>query len=252
VALTGTLAAVLRAVDRAEDGLREQLTVADLAAAASYSLYHFCRVFGRHTRHSPYDYLMRRRMTLAAHEVLRTDRRIVDLAVEFRFDSHEGFTRAFQRAFGLTPQETRRRGWVWSASLLPRLTATHLDCLERHGGLQPDHLSAEEVGAVCRDAVRLPVAPRWPEDGDGGPDGTEVATAAPGPPPGEPGAERYAGFVLDLLPGDLRPPVADVLGPCLDWVLHSWLFHARLRLRQPEVLLPSSGRHHLLVPVGPR
>jgi len=32
------------------------------------------------------------------------DVRIVDVAFDFVFDSHEGFTRAFSKQFGLTPQ----------------------------------------------------------------------------------------------------------------------------------------------------
>jgi len=64
--------AILRAIDLVEERLHQSVTVAAMAEAAGYSLYHFCRVFSKYTRHTPYDYLMRRRMTLAATEVVMT------------------------------------------------------------------------------------------------------------------------------------------------------------------------------------
>jgi AraC family transcriptional regulator len=78
------------------------------SGAAGYSLFHFIRVFNAVTRHSPFDYLMRRRVSESA-VFLHTypDVRIIDVAVEYGFGSHEAFTRAFRRMFGLTPSSFR-------------------------------------------------------------------------------------------------------------------------------------------------
>ena len=40
-----SLAAICRALDFVEANLREEIAVADMADAAGYSLYHFCRTF---------------------------------------------------------------------------------------------------------------------------------------------------------------------------------------------------------------
>lgn len=57
---------ILRAVEFIELNLREPVSIKDAADAAGYSLYHFCRVFNSVIHHSPYDYIMRRRLSEAA------------------------------------------------------------------------------------------------------------------------------------------------------------------------------------------
>jgi AraC-like DNA-binding protein len=55
-----------QAIDFIEAHLRADVTVGDVAAAVSYSVYHFCRTFNQVTHYTPYDYLMRRRLAEAA------------------------------------------------------------------------------------------------------------------------------------------------------------------------------------------
>jgi len=104
------LASLGRALALVERGLRDELDVAAMAEAACYSLFHFVRVFTELTGHGPYDYLMRRRVAEAAREVVAGSRSILDIALEYRFESPEGFSRAFRRCFGLTPSEARKAG----------------------------------------------------------------------------------------------------------------------------------------------
>lgn len=104
------LASLGRALAAVEAGLREELDVAALAEAACYSIFHFVRVFTELTGHGPYDYLVRRRLAEAAREVVGGSRTLLDIALDYRFDSPEGFARAFRRCFGLAPSEARRTG----------------------------------------------------------------------------------------------------------------------------------------------
>lgn len=104
------LASLGRALALVELRLREELDVAAMAEAACYSIFHFVRVFTELTGHGPYDYLMRRRVAEAARELVSGTASILDLALEYRFESPEGFTRAFRRCFGLTPSEARKAG----------------------------------------------------------------------------------------------------------------------------------------------
>jgi len=99
-----------RALALVERGLRDGLDVAAMAEAACYSVFHFVRVFTELTGHGPYDYLMRRRVAEAARELVSGTASILDIALEYRFESPEGFSRAFRRCFGLTPSEARKAG----------------------------------------------------------------------------------------------------------------------------------------------
>ena len=90
------LTAIGKALDFIEDNLEENIGVADMADAAGYSLYHFCRVFNSIVHHTPYDYLMRRRLSESARALVETDRKIIDVAFEYQFNSPETYSRAFK------------------------------------------------------------------------------------------------------------------------------------------------------------
>jgi AraC family transcriptional regulator len=128
---------IAQAVDFVEDNLREPIGVADMADAVSYSLYHFCRTFNQITHHTPYDYLMRRRLAEAARTLLGCDERIVDVAFEYQFNSHETFSRAFKRVFGMQPSQLRKQGRINRPGLMARLTLAHLEQINKGVYLRP-------------------------------------------------------------------------------------------------------------------
>lgn len=101
------LRGILKALETVESGLWQPLRAADLADAAGYSLFHFTRLFNHIVHHSPYDYLMRRRLSRAAHDLLNPNMTIMDIALAYQFSSHESFTRAFKRMFGAPPSQHR-------------------------------------------------------------------------------------------------------------------------------------------------
>jgi AraC family transcriptional regulator len=86
--------------------IREKLNVEKLAARAGFSPYHFCRVFQWEVGYSIMEYVRNRRLAYAASE-LSFDRRIVDIAVEYGFETHSGFSKAFRRYFGCSPEVYR-------------------------------------------------------------------------------------------------------------------------------------------------
>lgn len=91
-----------------EAHLHEPITLHKLAGAAGYSPWHAARVFKELTGKSPFEYIRAVRLSRAAVRLRNEDVRIVDVAFDFVFDSHEGFTRAFSKQFGLTPQNFSR------------------------------------------------------------------------------------------------------------------------------------------------
>lgn len=101
--------AVQRMQDYIESHISEKLTLLMLARAAGYSPWHAARVFKEITSKTPFEYIRTLRLSRAAVRLRDTDTRIVDVALDFVFDSHEGFTRAFSRQFGVSPKEYARK-----------------------------------------------------------------------------------------------------------------------------------------------
>ena len=91
-----------------ESHLHEPITLHKLAVAAGYSPWHAARVFKSLTGKSPFEYIRAVRLSRAAIKLKSGNARIVDVAFDFVFDSHEGFTRAFSKQFGVTPQKFQR------------------------------------------------------------------------------------------------------------------------------------------------
>ena len=91
-----------------ESHLTEPITLAALARAAHYSPWHAARVFKEHTGRAPFEYLRQLRLSAAAGKLVAAPNKVIDVAFDFVFDSHEGFTRAFTRQFGLSPRQFRK------------------------------------------------------------------------------------------------------------------------------------------------
>ena len=97
-----------RVLDFIETHLEDEITVAQLAAAARLSEFHFSRAFKATTGRAPYGYVSDRRMSHAKWLLAETDRSLADIADACRFSSPGNFSRAFQRATGTTPAKFRQ------------------------------------------------------------------------------------------------------------------------------------------------
>ena len=87
--------------------IKEEITLAELARAASFSPWYAHRLFRELTGVSPADYIRKLRLSEAAKRLKSERCRITELAFELGFESIDGFTRAFTREFGMTPSEYR-------------------------------------------------------------------------------------------------------------------------------------------------
>ena len=95
-----------------EQHLREDVTAEQIAAEAGYSLFHFCRVFQIVTDVTVMDYVRKRRLSLAAIK-LSEEGKIIDVALEFGFETPSGFAKAFRKEFGLSPSQYIRKSQQW-------------------------------------------------------------------------------------------------------------------------------------------
>ncbi len=99
------LSAVLEFID---ENLTEELTPEMCAEKCCYSLSSLQKRFRCTFRIGVSDYIARRKLTMAAKEMLATDTPILDIALKYGYNSHEVFTRAFMRLWGITPSKFRK------------------------------------------------------------------------------------------------------------------------------------------------
>ena len=103
-----SLAKLNQALTYIEANLRNDIDMQHVAHLAHCSEYHFRRMFSLLAGMPVSDYIRRRRLTLAAFELLNTNAQIIQIALEFRYASPDAFTRAFAGFHGVTPSEARR------------------------------------------------------------------------------------------------------------------------------------------------
>lgn len=93
-----------KCIEFIEDHIKENITIEEVASQSGYSLYHFCRVFSICKGVSVMEYIRGRRLSLAARELF-TGRKIIDIALDYGFETPSGFTKAFRKAFGYSPTQ---------------------------------------------------------------------------------------------------------------------------------------------------
>lgn len=95
-------------IDFIESRLTEAINIGELAQQAFFSKTHYQRLFRAAVGESVMAYVKNRRLQLACRDMYAGSARILDIALKYGYDSHEGFTRAFKAYFGVTPSEYRK------------------------------------------------------------------------------------------------------------------------------------------------
>ena len=93
-----------------EEHLMEEIDYGELAKTACCSTYHFQRMFGYMAGVSLAEYIRRRRMSLAAVDLMTGDVKIVDLSLKYGYASPTAFNRAFQSVHGMAPSAVKISG----------------------------------------------------------------------------------------------------------------------------------------------
>lgn len=88
-----------------ETNINSPITLSTLAREAGYSQWHSARIFKDLTGKTPFEYIRALRLSKAALELRDNKPKVIDVAFDFVFDSHEGFTRAFNKQFGISPKK---------------------------------------------------------------------------------------------------------------------------------------------------
>jgi AraC-like DNA-binding protein len=101
--------AVERMQEYIDKHLRDEITLKQLGNAAGYSPWHSERLFKELTGKTPFEYIRALRLSKAALVLRDQEHKVIDVALDFVFGSHEGFTRAFSKEFGLSPKKYSKK-----------------------------------------------------------------------------------------------------------------------------------------------
>ncbi|QIQ20674.1 MDR efflux pump AcrAB transcriptional activator RobA [Zophobihabitans entericus] len=102
-----------------EKSLEQPLSIDNVAKKSGYSKWHLQRMFKEVTGQILGTYIRHRRLTHAALALHLTSKPILDIAMQYRFDSQQTFTRSFKKQFKLTPASYRRAEFWDPSGLTP-------------------------------------------------------------------------------------------------------------------------------------
>lgn len=101
---------ITNAIAYMEENLTENIDIDEIAARAYVSGFYFQKIFSALCGFTVGEYIRNRRLTLAAQELCSTDRKVIDIALKYGYDSPDGFARAFARFHGVSPSAAREQG----------------------------------------------------------------------------------------------------------------------------------------------
>ena len=101
-----------------EEKLLEKLTIEHLAHDIHFSKYHYQRLFREIVGDSVMHYITRRKLSFAAKELVTTNASILEIALKYGYETHEGFTRSFEAIMGVSPIKYRKHQLL---SYVPKL-----------------------------------------------------------------------------------------------------------------------------------
>jgi len=108
------------ALEYIEEHLCEETKTEDIAKACYCSKSTLEKIFRCVNQISVHDYLVRRRMMLAARRISEnSEESILTIALDYGYSTNESFTRAFKAVWNCKPSEFRKRRFV---ELFPKLT----------------------------------------------------------------------------------------------------------------------------------
>ncbi|MCE2569864.1 helix-turn-helix domain-containing protein [Motilimonas eburnea] len=140
---------VLQLTDYIEANLPNVLSVGQLSDWLGVSKWHLQREFKEITGHSIGQYSTGRRLSLAAQSLAKDNYRILDVALNFGFESQEAFARAFKRHFKISPKNLKgQQSWADNIKFQP-LTQGYLECYQELKNIEPKLVKFDNMQLVA-------------------------------------------------------------------------------------------------------
>lgn len=98
-----------KAIQYVENHLTEDIKIEDIAREALTSGSHFQLIFHVVTGLTIGEYIRNRRLSQAALDLISADKKIIDVALLYQYDTQESFSKAFSRFHGVSPSKAQRK-----------------------------------------------------------------------------------------------------------------------------------------------
>jgi len=99
---------ITKAIRFVENNLTNDISVEDVANQTFLSVSHFQRIFQMGVGITVGEYIRNRRLSLAGRDLILTDKKVIDIAMRYRYDTSESFSRAFARFHGIPPSVVKK------------------------------------------------------------------------------------------------------------------------------------------------
>lgn len=106
---------IQQTINYIESHIKNEICPKSLADMICFSQKHYYRLFKKYIGLSVMDYIRRRKLAYAIYDIMM-GARILDVALTYGFESHNGFTKAFKKQYGLSPQKYV----IYATTILPK------------------------------------------------------------------------------------------------------------------------------------
>ena len=100
--------AISEAVDYIESHISDEITADDVANSVCISTFYFQKGFSMLCGYTIMEYIRNRRLALAGVALADSEAKVIDVAIQYGYDSPDSFTKAFTRFHGITPSQVRK------------------------------------------------------------------------------------------------------------------------------------------------
>lgn len=97
---------IQKTIDYIDDNITKKITVEELANMSGFSTYHYYRIFHSFIGMPVMEYVTRRKLQYSIFHLSHGEK-ILDIALNYGFETHAGFTKAFKKCFGYSPNYYR-------------------------------------------------------------------------------------------------------------------------------------------------
>ncbi|MDR0442544.1 MAG: helix-turn-helix domain-containing protein [Treponema sp.] len=144
-----------------EKGISKGINIEILATRYSLSDRHLCRLFQFAFKQPIAGYIRSRKLAASLDVLLKTNSKIVEIALGYDFDYEQSYIKSFKREFGITPGDLRKSGQI--VKVKPPLYLYDENRLDGSAFFGPDFVMVPQfhvIGKCCRvpvsDSVKLP------------------------------------------------------------------------------------------------